>query len=130
MTDATINLPAAAGEVRELFERYELALVENDIPTLDAMFWDSPHSVRYAPGQRGYGFDEIHAHRLAFTPTAKGERIRLEITSIGEDLAIVNLEYKLRRGDGTGVQSQTWFRFPNLGWKIIAAHVSTTTGSL
>jgi hypothetical protein len=126
MADTTLNLPIAVDEVRELFERYELALSENDIATLDMMFWDSPHTVRYAPNQRGYGFDAIHAHRLASTPAAKGERIRLEITSIGEDVATVNLEYRLRRGEGTGVQSQTWFRFPNLGWKIISAHVSTS----
>jgi hypothetical protein len=27
-----------------------------------------------------------------------------------------------------GRQSQTWVRFPDLGWKVVSAHVSTTDG--
>jgi hypothetical protein len=125
MMDVRVNLPDVVAEIRELFERYEQALIDKDVAVLDAAFWDSPHTVRYAPHQRGYGFDAIHAHRLERAPEPKGERIRLEITSIGQDVAVVNLEYELRRDAGTGVQSQTWYRFPNLGWKIVAAHVST-----
>jgi hypothetical protein len=38
----------------------------------------------------------------------------------------VNLEFKVRGSDLIGRQSQTWTRFPDHGWKVIAAHVSTT----
>ena len=128
MIDATINIPEVVSEVSELFERYEQALVDNDVSILDATFWDSPHSVRYAPNQRGYGFDAIHAHRLARTPGAGGKdkRIRLEILTLGRDFATVNLEYTVLDRDATGVQSQTWVRFPDAGWKVVAAHVSTS----
>jgi len=53
MVDATLNIPEVVAEVSELFEAYEQALIDNDVARLDATFWDSPHTVRYAPGQRG-----------------------------------------------------------------------------
>ena len=129
MVEATVNIPEVVAEVGELFEAYEQALVDNDLAVLDAAFWDSPHTVRYAPGQRGYGFDAIHAHRLARAPGAGGkeQRIRREILTVGRDFATVNLEYTVRGRDATGVQSQTWVRFPRVGWKVVAAHVSSAS---
>ena len=127
MSDWTANLPEVVEEVRERFERYERALIEKDVETLDATFWNSPHTIRYAMHENGYGFDEIHRHRLARSPGPgiKEKRIRLEILTLGRDLATVNLEFKLRGRDLIGRQSQTWVRFPKLGWKVVAAHVST-----
>ena len=58
-------------------------------------------------------------------PGIKEKRIRLEILTLGRDLATVNLEFKVRGRDLIGRQSQTWVRFPELGWKVISAHVST-----
>ena len=43
----------------------------------------------------------------------------------GRDLATVNLEFKVRGRDLIGRQSQTWVRFPDVGWKVVSAHVST-----
>jgi hypothetical protein len=122
MIDVTPNIP----EVRALFEHYEQALVEKNVHVLDATFWDSPHTIRYAVTEHGYGFAQIHAHRMARPPGpgTKEKRIRLEILTLGRDLATVNLEYKVRGRDRIGRQSQTWVRFPDLGWKVIAAHVS------
>jgi Protein of unknown function (DUF3225) len=37
----------------------------------------------------------------------------------------VNLGFRVRGRDRIGRHSQTWVRFPALGWKVIAAHVST-----
>ena len=54
----------------------------------------------------------------------KEKRIRLEILTLGRDLATVNLEFKVRGQDVIGRQSQTWVRFPDLGWKVVSAHVS------
>jgi Protein of unknown function (DUF3225) len=127
MTDVTVNRPEVVAEVRALFERYEQALIDKDVDVLDATFWDSPHTIRYALHENGYGFGEIHAHRVARPPGPgiKERRIRLEILTIGHDLATVNLEFKVRGRDLVGRQSQTWVRFPALGWKVIAAHVST-----
>jgi hypothetical protein len=127
MIEVTPNLPEVVAEVRALFERYEQALVDNDVDVLDATFWASPHTIRYAFTENGYGFDEIHAHRVARAPGPgiKERRIRLEILTLGRDLATVNLEFKVRGRELVGRQSQTWVRFPDLGWKVVAAHVST-----
>jgi hypothetical protein len=129
MIDVTPNIPAVVAEVREIFERYEQALIDRDVDVLDAAFWDSPHTIRYSMNEHGYGFREIHAHRIARPPGpgTKEKRIRLEILTLGRDLATVNLEFKVRGRDLIGRQSQTWVRFPDLGWKVIAAHVSTMT---
>jgi len=126
MMDVTPNIPEVVAEVRALFEHYEQALVEKNVHVLDATFWDSPHTIRYAVTEHGYGFAQIHAHRMARPPGpgTKEKRIRLEILTLGRDLATVNLEYKVRGRDRIGRQSQTWVRFPDLGWKVIAAHVS------
>ena len=126
MIDVTPNISDVVTEVRDLFERYEQALIDKNIDVLDATFWNSPHTIRYAATEHGYGFDEIHAHRVARPPGpgTKEKRIRLEILTLGRDLATVNLEYKVRGRDRIGRQSQTWVRFPDLGWKVVAAHVS------
>ncbi|MFO7856518.1 MAG: oxalurate catabolism protein HpxZ [Paracoccaceae bacterium] len=127
MTDRTPNIPDVVEEVRALFERYETALEEKDVAVLDDTFWRSPHTVRYAMHENGYGFDEIHAHRVRRPPGPglKERRLRLEILTLGRDFAVVNLEFKLRGKDLTGRQSQTWVRFEDVGWKVVAAHVST-----
>ena len=127
MIDLTANRPEIVAEVRELFERYEQALTTKNVDVLDATFWRSPHTIRYALHENGYGFDEIHAHRVARPVGAgiKEKRIRLEILTLGADIATVNLEFKVRGKTLIGRQSQTWVRFPDAGWKVIAAHVST-----
>ena len=125
--DLTPNIPEVVAEVRGLFERYEQALIDKNVEVLDATFWESPHTIRYAMNEHGYGFDEIHKHRMArpLGPGIKERRIRLEILTLGRDIATVNLEFKVRGRDLVGRQSQTWVRFPETGWKVIAAHVST-----
>lgn len=130
MSDLTPNRPEVVAEIREIFERYEQALIDKDVAVLDATFWDSPHTIRYALHENGYGFSEIHAHRVARPPGPgiKEKRLRLEILTLGRDLATVNLEFKVRGREIVGRQSQTFVRFPDLGWKVVSAHVSTMEG--
>lgn len=130
MTDLTPNRPEVVAEISELFEHYEQALIDKNVDVLDASFWNSPHTIRYALGENGYGFSEIHAHRVARPPGPgiKEKRIRLEILTLGRDFATVNLEFKVRGRDVVGRQSQSWVRFPDLGWKVVSAHVSTMGG--
>lgn len=125
--DRTPNIPEVVEEVRALFERYETALETKDVAVLDDTFWRSPFTIRYALHENGYGFDEIHAHRVRRPPGPgiKEKRIRLEILTLGRDFATVNLEFKVRGHDLVGRQSQTWVKFPEEGWKVVAAHVST-----
>ena len=126
MTDLTPNIPEVVAEVTELFERYEQALVDKNVAVLDATFWNSPHTIRLANAEHGYGFDRIHAHREARPPGpgTKEKRLRLDVLTLGRDMATVTLVYKVRGRDMTGRQMQTWVRFPDAGWKVIAAHVS------
>ncbi len=122
-----LNRPEVVAEVAARFERYEQALVDNDVAMLDASFWDSPYTVRYGPRDNGHGFAAIHASRLAAVPIPGGSkqaRLRLEILTLGMDFATVNLDYVPRGQDGIGRQSQTWVRLPGVGWRIVAAHVS------
>jgi hypothetical protein len=127
MTDLTPNIPEVVAEITDIFERYEQALIDKNVDVLDNTFWNSPHTIRYAMNEHGYGFEAIHAHRVARKPGpgSKEKRLRLEILTIGRDFATTNLEFKVRGHDLIGRQSQTFVRFPE-GWKVVAAHVSTT----
>ncbi len=130
MDDRTPNIPEVVAEISELFERYEQALIDKNVDVLDTTFWDSPHTIRYALHENGYGFEAIHGHRVARAPGPgiKEKRIRLEILTLGRDFATTNLEFKVRGRDSIGRQSQTLVRFPDVGWKVVAAHVSTMDG--
>ena len=128
MTDPLqVNKQAVVDEIRALFEAYETALINKDIEILDKTFWNSEHTIRYAMHENGYGFNEIHQHRVSRKkgPGIKEERRRLEILTLGDSFATVNLEFKIRGTEDIGRQSQTWVKFPNTGWKVGAAHVST-----
>jgi hypothetical protein len=54
-----IDIPDVLAEVRDAFERYEQALVTNDVATLDAIFRDDPRTVRYGQSENLYGYKEI-----------------------------------------------------------------------
>jgi hypothetical protein len=129
LKDLTPNIPEVVAEVNALFERYEQALIDKNVAVLDATFWNSPHTIRLANAEHGYGFDRIHAHRVARVPGpgTKEKRHRVDILTLGRDIAVVNLVYKVRGREATGRQSQTWVRFPDAGWKVVSAHVSTIT---
>ena len=130
MNNLTANIPHVVEQVRSLFERYERALVDKDVDVLDDTFWRSPHTIRLAHAEHGFGFDAIHAFRVARPPGpgTKERRFRLDILTLGEDFATVNLVYKIRGEMRTGRQSQTWARFADVGWKVVSAHVSTIEG--
>ena len=126
MTDLTPNIPEVVTEVTDLFERYEQALIDKNVKVLDETFWNSPYAIRLANAEHGYGFDRIHAHREARPPGpgTKEKRLRLDVVTLGRDIATVTVVYKVRGRDMTGRQMQTWVRFPDVGWKVVAAHVS------
>lgn len=123
-----INIPEVVEEVRALFERYETALAEKDVAVLDATFWNSPLTIRAALHENGYGFEEIHAHRVRRPPGPgiKLKRRRLVITTFGRDFATVHLEFDMRGRDQPARQGQSWVRFPDQGWKVVLAQVSVT----
>jgi AtzH-like len=120
-----INLPEIVAEVEAAFARYEAALVGNDTATLQALFWRSPHTIRYGIGEILHGWDEIGAFRAARSPVGLARTTsRTVITTYGRDFATAStLFHRDSYGGKIGRQMQTWVRFPD-GWHIVAAHVS------
>ena len=119
-----INLPDVLAEVSAVFKRYEQALVGNDVPVLDELFWNSPHTLRYGDTENLYGHDAICEFRAA-RPGHGLQRTLLKtvITTYGRDFATANVEFQRAGGSKPGRQSQTWIRMPS-GWRVVSAHVS------
>jgi Protein of unknown function (DUF3225) len=46
-----INIPEVVAEVTEAFQRYERALIDNDVAALDVLFWNSPNTLRFGIGE-------------------------------------------------------------------------------
>jgi Protein of unknown function (DUF3225) len=126
LTSMAINDPGTIAELRELYPRYEQALVTNDVETLLNMFWASPYVIRFGPTESLYGIEEIEAFRKARSPANLARTIqRLDIVAFGTDFASITVAFE-REVDGQvtrGRQSQTWARLPE-GWRIVFAHVS------
>ncbi len=119
-----VNIPDVLAEVAAAFERYEVALVNNDVAVLDELFWNSPHTLRYGATENLYGYDEIREFR-ASRPSAGLSRTlgRTVITTYGRAFATANTEFYRAGSDRVGRQSQTWVLTPE-GWRVVAAHVS------
>ncbi len=119
-----INLPDVVEEVTAVFAEYERALVANDVYTLDRMFWDNPHTLRYGATENLYGHDQIAAFRAGRSPAGLAREVRrTAITTYGRDFATANIEFTRAGEPRIGRQSQTWMRTAD-GWRIVAAHVS------
>jgi hypothetical protein len=120
-----INIPEVVAEVEAAFARYEKALVENDVPVLEALFRDDPLTIRYGVAENLYGMDEIRAFRRARSPVGVARTIeRTVITTYGREFATANTLFRREAATGRiGRQSQTWVRFPE-GWRVVSAHVS------
>ncbi len=125
-----IDLPDVVAEVRDAFERYEKALVSNDVETLDAMFHDDPCTIRYGVGENLYGFAAIKAFRAARSPAGLARSIeKTAITAYGRDFAVASTLFRRSSMPGKiGRQMQTWVRFDE-GWRVVAAHVSVVNDS-
>lgn len=119
-----VNLPEIVAEVTAAFERYEQALVTNDVTVLDELFWRSPHTLRYGVGEILYGWEQIASFRSGRSPVGLARtRQNIVITTYGRDFATANTEFRRDSTPKVGRQSQTWVRMPE-GWRIVAAHVS------
>jgi hypothetical protein len=120
-----IDLPDVLAEVTAAFQRYEAALVSNDVAVLDELFRADRRTIRYGIGENLYGHDEIMAFRAARSPVGLGRKTaRTLITTYGRDTAVAStLFYRDSLVGKVGRQMQTWIRFPE-GWRIVAAHVS------
>ncbi len=121
-----VNNPRALAELTAAFAAYERALIGNDIAVLNAMFWDSPLTLRY--GTRAhellYGHAAIAEFRTRRGAVDQRRTLRnTHIVTFGSDFGVANTEYVPAGSDQIGRQSQTWMRTAE-GWKIVCAHVS------
>jgi hypothetical protein len=122
-----VDRPEVVAEMRAVFERYETALVANDLDVLDELFWKAPGVVRYGLADVQHGWDEVSRFRRGLDRQTPPRRlVATVIRTFGADLAVVATEFESLEDDTVrGRQSQTWVRFPE-GWRIVAAHVSNT----
>ena len=122
-----INDAETVAELRELYPRYETALVENDVETLMKMFWAAPEVMRFGVTENLYGIAELEAFRKARPSVGLVRTVkRLDVVAFGTDVGSVTLEFERTAAEGRvirGRQSQVWVRMPE-GWRIVAAHVS------
>ena len=119
-----VNLPAALAELNHAFDVYEDALIHNKIDILDALFWNSVHTLRYGAKENLFGYDEIKAFRTA-RPGIDLARdiVDRHIVTFGETMGVANVTFKRASEPRIGRQSQTWIKFAD-GWRVVSAHVS------
>jgi hypothetical protein len=120
-----INEPSIVAEVTAAFDRYEAALISNDIAVLDELFLDDPTTIRYGIGENLYGIEAIRAFRAGRPSQGLVRRLdRTVITTYGEDCAVASTLFFRENSPGAvGRQMQTWVRTA-AGWRVAAAHVS------
>jgi len=120
-----VDDPATLAEVRERFDAYEKALMTNDVASLDDFFWPSELALRFGDRGSSYGFAAIAAFRAA-RPGGSPQRVlqNTQITAFGTDYAVAATEFVRENEPRIGRQSQVWVKFPDLGWRIVSAHVS------
>lgn len=120
-----IDIPGVKAEVEAAFERYEAALVGNDVETLEALFRDDPRTIRYGAGENLYGMEAIRAFRRARSPAGLARTLaQTVITTYGRDFAVASTLFRRENAPAlVGRQQQSWVRFPE-GWRVVAAHVS------
>jgi hypothetical protein len=120
-----IDRPEVVAEVQAAFNRYEAALVSNDVTTLDAIFRNDRRTIRYGGGENLYGFQEIESFRAARSPVGLARSLsKTVITTYGRDVGVASTLFHRTTSPGkVGRQMQTWVRFPD-GWFVVAAHVS------
>jgi hypothetical protein len=117
-----INHPQTLAEVTRQFERYQQAIIDNEVAVLNELFWNNTLTLRYGIGENLYGHAAIAAFRGARDPASAVRVVgKTIVTTYGRDAATTNCEFS--RGNRKGRQSQSWIRMPE-GWRIVAAHVS------
>ena len=89
-----INVPAVVAEVTAAFERYEKALVGNDVATLNELFWKSPLTIRFGLFENLYGHEAIAGFRGARKNIDLSRALKnTVITTYGADFGTANTEF-------------------------------------
>ena len=114
-------------ELKSLFAEYEKALLGNDVSALKGFFWESPETVRFGQSENLFGAEAINTFRLERSVKDLSREVtRVEYLVLDANYAVINMCFirQLKGVPRNGRQTQVWKRFPELGWKIVSAHVS------
>jgi Asp-tRNA(Asn)/Glu-tRNA(Gln) amidotransferase A subunit family amidase len=111
-----------AAELRDAFWAYEKALMANDLAALDALFTDSPATLRGDVNGILVGHDAISGFRRGRGGAPARTILHVHIQEISDDSALVIAITQPLTG-GRGQQTQLWTRGAT-GWTVDAAHVS------
>jgi hypothetical protein len=123
-----VNDPVVVAELQAVFERYERALVTNDVETLIELFRDAPETVRYGIDDVQHGHAEVATFRRTEAQATLPRRlVDTVITTFGDDVGIADTLFIPDGSDAVGRQSQTWVR-TDVGWRVVSAHVSWLGG--
>lgn len=118
-----IDDPVLHAEVAEAFHEYERALMEDDIPAMDALFHDAPTTNRYGVGEVLYGIEAIREFRKGRGGSPQRKLGKVAITVYGDSFATADAEFFREGSERRGRQTQSWVKFAD-GWKVVSAHVS------
>ena len=117
----------------QAFRAYESALMSDDVAALDALFADSPTTLRGDAAGLLVGHEQIAAFRGSRGSAPKRRIVQTHVQVIDEDHALIVAVTELDRG-GRGLQTQLWARDPVRieygGWQVTAAHVSAPAPAL
>lgn len=123
-----VGADAVPADLLAAFERYEAAILANDLDVLDDAFAPGPDTLRGDGSGLLVGHEAISAFRgvRGGVPTRRIERI--EYRELGEDSALL-VSISRYVGGGTGLQTQIWQRADG-AWRITAAHVTPRARAL
>ncbi|WP_149538726.1 AtzH-like domain-containing protein [Siccirubricoccus phaeus] len=119
-----IDDPAVIAEARAVFDRYEAAIAANDGAVLNDTFWADPRTVRFGITEILYGIAAIMAFRSSVARYAPRATRKVHITAFGQDFACTHLEYERQDTGLIGRETKIMVRLPEIGWKVVSAHVS------
>lgn len=119
-----IDDPETKAELVEQFYAYEKALMENNVAALDGFFWPSELALRFGTGESLFGFAAIAKFRAARGGSPERYLQSTQITCFGTTYGVATTEFTRAGNPRIGRQSQTWVKFPDIGWRIVSAHVS------
>ena len=115
---------SAEVEVAALSDAYEAALIANDVAAMDAVFWNSPDTIRFGIAEVQHGYDEIAAWRATAGGVPPTRRItHRTVCELAPGVVAVDLTFVNGDDPTIGRQSQVWVR-TDTGWRIKRAHVS------
>lgn len=115
-------------DLRAAFDRYERAILANDVDVLDEMFAPGPQTLRGDGAGLLVGHEAISAFRGVRGGVPPREIERIEYRPLADGVALL-VSVSRYRGGGTGLQTQLWQRIDGR-WLITAAHVTPRAQAL